>query len=302
MTIYKPQDMLDSFQTYLVVVRGLSQNTVSSYIADLNKFLNFLDHKECSSLEEIEPKTISDFIAFLRDSTELGSRSINRCLVSVKQFYKYLLIEEIVESDPTENIVTPRTGKSIPDTLSIDEIESILAAPKMKDNIEGIRDSAMLEILYATGLRVTELVELTQNSIDMDQGYLTTMGKGKKERIVPLGKESISKVSDYLVNSRPYIIKEKISDYLFVTRRGSKFTRQGFWKLLKGYAGQAGIVKDISPHTIRHSFATHLLERGADLRTIQILLGHSDISTTQIYTHVERERLKEMHRKYHPRP
>lgn len=302
MTIYKPQDMLDSFQTYLVVVRGLSHNTVSSYTADLDKFLGFLDNKEFNSLEDIEPKTISEFITFLRDSTNLGSRSINRCLVSVKQFFKYLLIEEIIESDPTENIVTPRTGKSIPDTLSIDEVESILAAPKMKESPEGIRDSAMLEILYATGLRVTELVELRQNSIEIDHGYLTTLGKGKKERIVPLGNESVSKLGDYLVNSRPYIIKEKISDYLFITRRGSKFTRQGFWKLLKGYADQAGIVKNISPHTLRHSFATHLLERGADLRTIQILLGHSDISTTQIYTHVERERLKEMHRKYHPRP
>lgn len=302
MTIYKPQDMLDSFQTYLVVVRGLSHNTVSSYTADLDKFLGFLDNKEFNSLEDIEPKTISEFITFLRDSTNLGSRSINRCLVSVKQFFKYLLIEEIIESDPTENIVTPRTGKSIPDTLSIDEVESILAAPKMKESPEGIRDSAMLEILYATGLRVTELVELRQNSIEIDHGYLTTLGKGKKERIVPLGNESVSKLGDYLVNSRPYIIKEKISDYLFITRRGSKFTRQGFWKLLKVYADQAGIVKNISPHTLRHSFATHLLERGADLRTIQILLGHSDISTTQIYTHVERERLKEMHRKYHPRP
>lgn len=294
--------MFDSFQTYLLVVKGLSENTVSSYLKDLDKFSLFLKTRDQENPREITPETLSSFIKYLQQSTQLSTRSINRCIVSVKQFFKYLLIEGLIDNDPTENLVTPRTGKTIPDTLTVEEVEKILSVPQNKNTPEGIRDSAMLEILYATGLRVTELVELKQNSIELDQGYVTAFGKGRKERIVPIGKRSLGKVKDYLVNSRPYIIRERISDYLFITRRGTKFTRQGFWKLIKTYADEAGIFKEISPHTLRHSFATHLLERGADLRTIQILLGHSDISTTQIYTHVERERLKEMHRKFHPRP
>lgn len=294
--------MFDSFQTYLVVVRGLSHNTVSSYISDLSKFSDFLKKQNILTPNEVKHDTLTSFIKYLQESTELGSRSVNRCLVSVKQFFKFLLIEGVIDEDPTENLITPRTGKPIPDTLTVDEVENILAAPRGRMNHEGIRDSAMLEVLYATGLRVTELVQLKQNNINLDQGYLTTFGKGRKERIVPMGRQSVSKINDYLVNSRPYIMKQRISDYLFITRRGTKFTRQGVWKLLKTYAKDAGIFKKISPHILRHSFATHLLERGADLRTIQILLGHSDISTTQIYTHVERERLKEIHRRYHPRP
>jgi len=301
MTLNELQDMLKSFQTYLVVVRGLSDNTVSSYISDLDKFLKYIGKKGIRSVNDVRAYNINAFIGYLQESSGLSARSVNRCLVSVKQFFRYLIIEGVIDSDPTENLVTPRTGKAIPDTLSIEEIEKLLAEPLRKLNFEGIRDSAMLEILYSTGLRVTELVELKQASIYHDQGYLITFGKGKKERLVPLGRESIRKLGNYLENSRAYIIKNKVSDYLFVTRRGTKFTRQGFWKLLKAYASEAGIIKSISPHTLRHSFATHLLERGADLRTIQVLLGHSDISTTQIYTHVERERLKEIHRKYHPR-
>jgi len=269
--------MFDSFQTYLLVVRGLSENTVSSYLKDLDKFSLFLKTRDQENPREITPETLSSFIKYLQQSTQLSTRSINRCIVSVKQFFKYLLIEGLIDNDPTENLVTPRTGKTIPDTLTVEEVEKILSVPQNKNTLK-------------------------QNSIELDQGYVTAFGKGRKERIVPIGKRSLGKVKDYLVNSRPYIIRERISDYLFITRRGTKFTRQGFWKLIKTYADEAGIFKEISPHTLRHSFATHLLERGADLRTIQILLGHSDISTTQIYTHVERERLKEMHRKFHPRP
>lgn len=294
--------MSDSFRTYLVVVRGLSQNTVESYITDLSKFTSYLNKSGITSPEQIKPEKISSFIKHLQETHRLSSRSINRCIVSVKQFFKYLLIEGDISEDPTENIVTPRTGKQIPETMTLEEVEKILSAPESKNSYEGIRDSAMLELLYSTGLRVTELVELEHKNINLEQGYLTTLGKGKKERILPMGREAVRKLSGYLINSRPYIIKNRISDYLFVTRRGTRFTRQGVWKLIKTYARETGILREISPHTLRHSFATHLLERGADLRTIQILLGHSDISTTQIYTHVERERLKEMHKKYHPRP
>lgn len=294
--------MSDSFRTYLVIVRGLSQNTVESYITDLSKFTSYLNKSGITSPEQIKPEKISSFIKHLQETHRLSSRSVNRCIVSVKQFFKYLLIEGEISEDPTENIVTPRTGKQIPETMTLEEVEKILSAPELKNSYEGIRDSAMLELLYSTGLRVTELVELEHKNINLEQGYLTTLGKGKKERILPMGREAVRKLSDYLINSRPYIIKNRISDYLFVTRRGTRFTRQGVWKLIKTYARETGILREISPHTLRHSFATHLLERGADLRTIQILLGHSDISTTQIYTHVERERLKEMHKKYHPRP
>lgn len=295
------QDILDSFRTYLVVVRDLSENTVFSYISDLRKFTDFLESRGIKSISLVRADIISDFARDLHNNTDLNSSSISRCLVSLRQLFKYLVIEGVISHDPSEDIVTPRTLKYIPDTLSVQEIEKLLNAPEHKNKPENIRDSAILELLYASGLRVTELAYLTQNSINYQQGFLITRGKGKKERLVPLGRGALKKLEIYLVHSRPLLSKNTVSDLLFITRRGSGFTRQGLWKIIKNYARQAGIQKEISPHTLRHSFATHMLDRGADLRTIQLLLGHSDISTTQIYTHVERERLKELHRKYHPR-
>lgn len=292
-------DMLESFLTYLVVIKGLSKNTSYSYKTDIEKLFTFIEKNKVDSLSKISSQHISDFLAELNISG-LNITSINRCIVSVKQFFKYLMLENILKTDPTVNLISPRMKKSIPEVLSLEDIEKILNAPDLT-KYGGLRDAAMLEVLYASGLRVTELVELKQININYDHGYLIVMGKGSKERIVPIGITSIKKIKDYLNLSRPHLIKEKISDYLFITRRGSNFTRQGFWKLIKAYAIDAGIEKNISPHTIRHSFATHLLERGADLRTIQLLLGHSDISTTQIYTHVESKRLREIHKKYHPR-
>lgn len=293
------KDMLESFLTYLVVIKGLSKNTSHSYKSDIEKLFNFLDKRNIETIAVIKSDHISEFLAELNISG-LNISSINRCIVSIKQFFKYLMLENIIKTDPTAKLVTPRIKKSIPDVLSIEDIEKILNIPDLT-KFDGLRDSAMLEVLYASGLRVTELAELKQVNINYDHGYLIVMGKGSRERIVPLGTTSIKKVNDYLELSRPNLIKDKISDYLFITRRGSNFTRQGIWKLIKTYASKAGIKKNISPHTIRHSFATHLLERGADLRTIQLLLGHSDISTTQIYTHVETKRLREIHKKYHPR-
>ncbi len=293
------KDMLESFLTYLVVIKGLSKNTSHSYKTDIEKLFKYADNKEIVSITKIKSKHISEFLAELNISG-LNISSINRCIVSVKQFFKYLMLENIIKTDPTAELVSPKMKKSIPDVLSIEDVEKILNVPDLT-KFEGLRDSAMLEVLYASGLRVTELVELKQVNINFDHGYLIVMGKGSKERIVPIGMTSIKKINDYLQLSRPHLIKNRVSDYLFITRRGTYFTRQGFWKLIKGYAAEAGIEKNISPHTIRHSFATHLLERGADLRTIQLLLGHSDISTTQIYTHVESKRLSEIHKKYHPR-
>ena len=293
------KDMLESFLTYLVVIKGLSKNTSHSYKTDIEKLFAFIESKELDSITKLKSNHISEFLAELNISG-LNISSINRCIVSVKQFFKYLMLENIIKTDPTANLVSPRMKKTIPDVLSLEDIEKILNVPDLT-KFEGLRDSAMLEVLYASGLRVTELVELKQVNINYDHGYLIVMGKGSKERIVPIGMTSIKKINDYLELSRPHLAKDKISDYLFITRRGTCFTRQGFWKLIKAYAKEAGILKNISPHTIRHSFATHLLERGADLRTIQLLLGHSDISTTQIYTHVESKRLREIHNKYHPR-
>ncbi len=293
------KDMLETFLTYLVVIKGLSKNTSQSYKTDIEKLFTFVERKELDSITRLKSNLISEFLAELNISG-LNISSINRCIVSIKQFFKYLMLENIIETDPTADLVSPRMKKTIPDVLSLEDIEKILNVPDLT-KFEGIRDSAMLEVLYASGLRVTELVELKQVNINYDHGYLIVMGKGSKERIVPIGLTSIKKINDYLELSRPHLVKNELSDYLFITRRGTCFTRQGFWKLIKAYAKEAGILKNISPHTIRHSFATHLLERGADLRTIQLLLGHSDISTTQIYTHVETKRLREIHKKYHPR-
>lgn len=293
------KDMLETFLTYLVVIKGLSKNTSQSYKTDIEKLFTFVERKELDSITRLNSNLISEFLAELNISG-LNISSINRCIVSIKQFFKYLMLENIIKTDPTADLVSPRMKKTIPDVLSLEDIEKILNVPDLT-KFEGIRDSAMLEVLYASGLRVTELVELKQVNINYDHGYLIVMGKGSKERIVPIGLTSIKKINDYFELSRPHLVKNELSDYLFITRRGTCFTRQGFWKLIKAYAKEAGIVKNISPHTIRHSFATHLLERGADLRTIQLLLGHSDISTTQIYTHVETKRLREIHKKYHPR-
>ncbi|MEM7008574.1 MAG: site-specific tyrosine recombinase XerD, partial [Thermodesulfobacteriota bacterium] len=223
-----------------------------------------------------------------------------RTIVSIKQFFKYLLLEKIIKEDPTSQIQTPKMKKSIPGVISLEDVEIILASPD-ESTPEGIRDLAMLEVLYATGIRVSELIGLKLNDVNFEMGFVIVYGKGSKERIVPIGEKAQEKLKIYMENSRPVLLKGKDAKELFVTRRGKGMSRQGFWKLIKNYALKSGITKDISPHTLRHSFATHLLERGADLRTIQIMLGHSDISTTQIYTHVESERLKEIHKKYHPR-
>ncbi|MBI2488047.1 MAG: site-specific tyrosine recombinase XerD [Deltaproteobacteria bacterium] len=290
---------VDSFISYLTVVRGLSKNTLESYGRDVLKFVSYLEGKGIANLDNVDYKHILDFLSSLKEQG-LNIRSIARILVSIKQFYKFLLIEKIIEKDPTFLIRTPKMKTFIPGVLSLDDIENLLTSPD-ENSFEGNRDKAMLEVLYATGIRVSELVELELNSVNFELGYLLVYGKGGKERLVPVGEKAIKKLNEYLNISRPKLLKSRKSIYLFVTRRGSKMTRQGFWKLMKNYANKIGVNKKISPHTLRHSFATHLLERGADLRTIQIMLGHSDISTTQIYTHIERERLKEVHKKYHPR-
>ena len=292
-------DLLDSFLSYLVVEKGLSENTLESYGRDLKKFLLFIKSRGITSAREIKYGDILDFMTRSREEG-LNATTIVRSMVSVKQFFKYLLSEKVLSEDPTAHIKTPKMKKAIPGVISLDDVESILGAPD-ESTPEGLRDAAMLEILYATGIRVSELIGLKLNDVNFELGFVVVYGKGSKERVVPIGDKAREKLLSYLRDSRPALLKGREAKSLFVTRRGAGMTRQGFWKIIKAQALKAGVTKKISPHTLRHSFATHLLERGADLRTIQVMLGHSDISTTQIYTHVESERLKEIHKKYHPR-
>lgn len=290
---------IDSFLIYLTVVKGLSKNTVESYQRDIQKLSLFFEKKGVSNIEQVEYKHILDFLSDLKEK-DLGARSVVRALVSIRQFFKYLLIENIIKNDPTFLIRTPKTNRTLPQVLSIEEVEMLLASPD-ETTLKGLRDKAMIEILYATGIRVSELVGLGLNDVNFELAYLVAYGKGSKERMVPIGEKAKNKLREYLDTVRPNLLKSRTSVNLFITRLGKKMTRQGFWKIIKNHTIRSGITKKISPHTLRHSFATHLLERGADLRAIQIMLGHSDISTTQIYTHIDRERLKEVHKKYHPR-
>ncbi|MFQ5456147.1 MAG: site-specific tyrosine recombinase XerD [Nitrospirota bacterium] len=293
------QQYLNRYLNYLTVERGVSQNTLDAYTRDINKFLTLVTNLKVSDIESVTKREVIIFITRLRESG-ISIRSITRHIVSIRRFYRFLLSEDIVKSDPTENVESPKIWFRIPDILTINEIESLLNLKKGVHPL-GIRDDTMIEILYATGLRVSELVSLKIESINIEVGYIITIGKGSKERIIPIGEVALSKIKGYLSSSRNLLLKGKTSPYLFINRSGKGITRQGFWKLLKRYSAQAGIKKSISPHTLRHSVATHLLERGADIRSVQIILGHSDISTTQIYTHVAKERLKELHARFHPR-
>jgi integrase/recombinase XerD len=292
-------NLVDSFLSYQAAVKGLSKNTVESYGRDVLKFINYLDKRNISAIEGVRYNDILQYLTTLQEDG-INIRSVARNLASLKQFFKFLLLEKKIVEDPSLKIKTPKLKRSIPGFLSLQEVERILSSPDPA-SYEGIRDRAMLETLYACGIRASELVNLELNSVNFELGYLIVYGKGSKERLVPTGEKARTALKDYLTLSRPNILKTRSSPYLFVTRRGEEMTRQGFWKILKNYAIKCGINRKISPHTIRHSFATHLLQRGADLRTIQVMLGHSDISTTQIYTHVVKERLKEIHKKYHPR-
>lgn len=296
---YDLNQLIDSFLTYLTAVKGLSKNTLESYGRDILKLAVFLEGKNITRIDQVDYKHILDFLTYLKEQG-LNPRSTSRTLISIRQFFKFLLTEKFIESDPTFLIRTPKTKRVLPEALSLEDVEKLLSSPD-ESSPEGIRDKSMLELLYATGTRVSELVELRLNDVNFELGYIIAYGKGSKQRIVPIGEKAKIKLREYLDTSRPKLLKSRTSPHLFVTRLGRKMTRQGFWKIIKAYSRKSGLTKKISPHTLRHSFATHLLERGADLRAIQVMLGHSDISTTQIYTHVERERLKEVHKKYHPR-
>lgn len=298
---YSENQLLDQFINQLRVERGLSKNTIVAYSHDLISFFDFLKQKGLSPIH-ISQEDLSSFIA--ENNTRLSPRSMARCLVSIRMFYRFLVSEGNIESNPARLLGIPKMYQHLPDVLSRDEVDSLLKQPKINTAL-GKRDKAILEILYATGLRVTELIGLKMHNINLEVGSIRTIGKGSKERIIPMGSKAIDSLKDYLSNSRPSFLKKdlaKAGSYIFLNSRGGHITRQGLWKIIRKYAPMAGITKSVTPHTVRHSFATHLLEGGADLRSVQIMLGHADISTTQIYTHVARERLKEIHEKYHPRP
>ena len=292
---------LDSFLVYLTMNRGLSKNTIESYSRDISSLVAFLGKRGISDSTAVSEHEIAAFFEHLRKK-KLSPRSVARNIVSLKQFFRFLLTEKVITGDPMRNTVSPKPAKTLPHTLSLSEVETLLREPEKGKSEKALRDRAMLEVLYATGVRVSELVSLELNRVNLDHGYVITLGKGSKERIVPIGDAAIRKTRDYLSDARPKLLRGRSSEYLFVTSRtASKMSRQRFWRIIKDYALEAGIHSHITPHVLRHSFATHLLERGADLRAIQAMLGHSDISTTQIYTYVEKERLKRIHEKSHPR-
>ena len=291
--------LVDRYINYLLVEKGLARATIESYSADLNKFVKFLATHKIGNISDTDSAVILRYLLFLRDK-KIGARSRARHLVTIRGFYKFLAHEKVLKKDPARMIDLPKSGLKLPDVLTVDEINSMLKTPDIATS-KGLRDAAMLELLYAAGLRVSELIHVKIQDINLEVGFVRTMGKGSKERVVPIGSHARQKISDYLANSRPLLLKQNASHYLFVAHAGKPMTRQAFWKLLKKYSVIAGIEKEITPHSFRHSFASHLLEGGADLRSVQMMLGHVDISTTQIYTHVARNHLKKLHEKYHPR-
>jgi len=289
---------LQPFLDSLWLESGLSQNTVEAYRRDLLAFAAWLATTDI----DLSAATQQDIQRYQSQRKREGRkvRSEARLLSTLRRFYRYLVREDIRDSDPSAQLESPRLGKPLPDSLTEQEVEDLLAQPNITDLL-GLRDRAMLEVLYASGLRVTELVGLKQEQLNMRQGLVRCIGKGNKERLVPLGEVALDWLQQYLYESRPGLLNGKVTDDLFPTRRGKAMTRQAFWYIIKRYAKQAQIQKMLSPHTLRHAFATHLINHGADLRVVQLLLGHSDLSTTQIYTHVAKQRLKQLHGQHHPR-
>ena len=292
------EDRIAGFLDYLRVEKGLAANTVEAYARDLGKFARFLEKKGWR-LDEAGPAGIREFLSGL-NRQQLESRTIARQIVALRHFYRYLRREDFIASNPTENLESPRIWHILPKYLSPGDVETLLAEPAEDDPL-GIRDRAILEMLYGTGLRVSELISLRIADVHLEAGYVRALGKGNKERIVPAGQMAVAAVENYLAGPRAKLLGSRASGYLFISRRGGKLTRQAVWLLLSRYGRMAGLRQRITPHLLRHSFATHLLARGADLRSLQMMLGHADVSTTQIYTHVVTERLQEIYQRYHPR-
>ncbi len=291
--------IIEQFADALWMERGLSRNTLAAYQSDLRKLAQWLGKNRTRTLLEARREDLLEYLAF-RSRAGTKARSSARILSCIRQFYQYALREALLKVDPSTRIDAPRLGRPLPKSLTEQEVEALLDAPGT-DDPEGFRDRAMFEVLYATGLRVSELVGLQLGQVSLNQGLVRVIGKGGKERLVPLGDEAVDWVLRFIRGPRQEILNGQLCEQVFPTRRGSGMTRQAFWYRIKKHARTAGISKHLSPHTLRHAFATHLLNHGADLRVVQMLLGHSDLSTTQIYTHVARERLKTLHAEHHPR-
>lgn len=292
-------DYLDLFMSYMAVEKGLSDNTRSAYSRDLARYLDFLEKEGVHALAEVGSLHVASFIGDLK-TRGISPRSRARCLSAIRMFHKFLMVESYTDNNPASTIEAPRSLNKLPHFLTVAEVDALFASCNGK-SAEDVRDLAMLELLYATGLRVSELVNLKLREVNLQSGYLMTVGKGNKERLVPIGESASRQVSTYLMDIRRLQDPSGRNPYLFLSRLREAMSRQAFWNIIKKRTFSAGIRKNISPHTLRHSFATHLLENGADLRSVQIMLGHADLATTQIYTHVTRDRLKRLHQQIHPR-
>lgn len=295
------EDHLKDFMHFLIVEKGLAKNTIVSYERDLKSYIHYLKNVEAvPGLNDVQRVHIVHFLGHLKEQGK-SAKTQARHVASIRSFHQFLLRDKAVDHDPSVHIESPQMERSLPKVLSLEEVETLLASPKLKNHF-GFRDRAMLELLYATGIRVSELIGLNMGDVHLTMGFVRCIGKGNKERIIPLGRTASAAIQEYLDRGRPeFVSKKHREDALFLNLHGKRLTRQGFWKILKKLASEAGIQKELTPHTLRHSFATHLLENGADLRAVQEMLGHADISTTQIYTHVTKTRLKDVYRQFHPR-
>lgn len=293
-------NIIQEYLHYLRIEQGLAVNTVQSYKRDLNKYVTYLSNKKISSFDLVKKTDVQNYLTMLNDK-KLATSSISRMISALRQFHKYLIQEKIIKINPLADLKLPKKKQSLPKSLSVSEVDQLLTTPDT-NTVLGLRDRAILEVLYATGLRVSELVTLTMSELHLDLGFIQTIGKGDKERLVPLGEEAAYWIIAYLETGRPTLARGRAeTPHLFLNFHGRGFSRQGIWKNLKKLVQEAGIKRNVSPHMLRHSFATHILENGADLRIVQELLGHSDISTTQIYTHISKERMVESYRQHHPR-
>ena len=290
---------IEEFINYLSVERGLALNTLLAYRRDLTKYIQYLEKITVKDINNIERGHITEFM-YDQKKQGLSANSISRSLAAIKMFHRFLVRERMLKEDPSGLVETPKLWKRVPDVLTINEIESMIQASRGR-TWRAVRDNAILELFYASGIRVSELINLKLENLNLDLGYLRCTGKGNKERVIPMGKKACEAIKKYCLLARPRLSKDPLVTALFLSRLGKKNSRQNIWKMIKAYAQKAGIKKEIKPHTLRHSFATHLLEHGADLRSVQEMLGHADISTTQIYTHVDRARLKAVHKQFHPR-
>lgn len=293
------KDQIEEFLNYLAVERGLAQNTLLAYRRDLLKYAAFLKQRRITDAAKVSRKMVTDFM-YAQKENNLSTNSICRALAAIKTFHRFLVRERMADEDPTNLVETPKLWKRVPEVLSAKEIEAIIEAAQGR-HWQAVRDNAILELFYASGMRVSELSDLRMENIDLEVGYVRCLGKGNKERIIPIGRRAKQAVTRYCGKVRNKLAKGQEPTHLFLSRLGRRISRQSIWKIIKLYARKANVKKEIKPHTLRHTFATHLLENGADLRSVQEMLGHADISTTQIYTHVDRERLKAVHKEFHPR-